>query len=64
MEEREDGGGDVAEAAASPQGGGGFPCPIGDEEEGDGVGGMGGVGAAGDGVDEELGVAVVGGDEE
>ncbi len=64
MEEREDGGGDVAEAAASPEGGGGLPCPIGDEEEGDGVGGVGGVGAAGDGVDEEFSVAVVGGDEQ
>ena len=39
-------------------------CCVGDQDEGDWVGGMGGVRAAGEGVDEHLGVAVVGGDEE
>ena len=62
VEQRQDGGGDVAEAAAFAEGG--VVAFFGDVEEGDGVGGVGGVGAAGGGVDEHLGVAVVGGDEE
>ena len=62
VEKREDGGGDVAEAAAFAQGW--LVAFFGDVEEGDGVGGVGRVWATGDGVDEHLGVAVVGGDEE
>jgi hypothetical protein len=37
---------------------------VGDEDEGDRVGGMGGVRATGDGVDEHLGISVVSSDEE
>ncbi len=62
VEKREDGGGDVAEAAVGAKGG--VVAFFGDVDEGDGVGGVGGVGASGEGVDEHLGVAVVGGDEE
>ncbi len=61
IEEAEDGGGDIAEGAAGADAD--FVALIGDEEEGDRVGGVGGVGATGERVDEELGVAVVGGDD-
>jgi len=37
---------------------------VGDEDEGDRVGGMGGVRVTGDGIDEHLGISVVGSDEE
>ena len=62
VEERQDGGGDVAETAAFAEGR--FLAIFGDVEEGYGVRGVGGVGATGGGVDQHLGVAVVGGDEE
>lgn len=62
VEERQDGGGDVAEAAAFAEGW--LVAFFGDVEEGDGVGGVGSVGATGGGVDEHLGVSVVGSDEE
>ena len=62
-EQREDGGGDVAEAAPRAKGGGGGGL-IANEQEGYGVGGVSGVRTSGGGVDEHLGVAVVGGDEE
>lgn len=61
VEERQDGGGDVAQAAAFAEGW--FVTFFGDVEKGYGVGGVGGVGASGGGVDEHLGVTVVGGDE-
>ena len=61
VQQAEDGGGDVAEGASVADAD--LRALVGDEEEGDGVGGVGGVGASADGVDEELGVAVVGGDD-
>ena len=61
VEEAEDGGGDVAEGAAGTNAD--FIALVGDEEEGDRVGGVGSVRATGGGVDEEFGVAVVGGDD-
>src|SRR5437899_538925 len=57
FQQRQNGRGDVAEAAAFAECG---AVPFfGDVDEGDRVGGVGGVGAAGDRVDEHLGVAVV-----
>lgn len=61
IEEAEDGGGDVAEGASGTDAD--VVALIGDQEEGDGVRGVGGVRATGGGVDEELGVAMVGGDD-
>lgn len=65
VEEMEDGGSDVAQASAGPEDRvvAGVLLVV-DEDEGDGVGGVCGVGTTGDGVDEQLGVAVVGGDEQ
>ena len=66
-EEGEHGGGDIAQAAAGAEdavGGVGVWVQVwGDQQEGYRVGGVGSVGAAGEWVDEHLGVAVVGGDE-
>ena len=65
MKELEEGGGDVAEGASGFEDGvvGGVGVGA-DEDEGDRVGCVGGVRATGEGVDEHLGVAVIGGDEE
>lgn len=61
VKEGEHGGADVAEATPVADG---DSLLVGDEDEGYGVGGVGGVGTAGGWVDEHLCVAVVGGDEE
>src|ERR1700730_3845788 len=59
-EDGEHGGGDVAEGAV------GLQAKVivgGDENEGNGIGGVVGVRAAGGGVDHGFGIAVVGGDD-
>ena len=62
VEQGQNGRGDVAEAAAFAEGW--LVAFFGDVEEGYGVGGVGGVRASSGGNDEQLGVAVVGCDEE